>query len=116
MAPAADAMLASLGGRAALRGTPRNPDERIDAMEPATPIDVEGEALMLARPNRWVVVGLGILALVLLTLAALSSERVSAPLPRGEDGGKVIAVEAIATAGRSPATAGQNSSVIPGDR
>jgi hypothetical protein len=55
----------------------------MDAMEPATRFsDLECEEMAVARPSRWVVVALLACALVMLSLAALSSERASTPRPR----------------------------------
>jgi hypothetical protein len=52
----------------------------MDAMEPATRFsDPEYEEMSVARPSRWLVVALLACALVMLSLAALSSERASKP-------------------------------------
>jgi hypothetical protein len=74
----------------------------MDAMEPGTRFsDLEADEVMISRPSRWVIALLIGLALTMLALAALSSERVSAPSPRGEGAIKAVPVEAMAAGARA---------------
>ena len=52
----------------------------MDAMEPGTSFsNLDTEEISTVRPSRWVTVALLTSALIMLSLAALSSERASAP-------------------------------------
>ena len=75
----------------------------MDAMAPETKFsDLEADEVVVSRPSRWIVVALAGTAVILLALAALSSEQVSGSPNRGEAAVKAISIDAIAGAGRAP--------------